>query len=295
MVKRYFKNPRKLIRVLGGRGFFNWLPDRPYLKLVYWGETGNRLNLNNPTAFNEKIQWLKLYDRKLEYSKFVDKYEVRAYVEEKIGEDYLIPLIGIYNNIEEIDWCHLPDQFVLKCTHGSHCNIICTNKANLNITEINNKLQKWLKHNWYWFGREWPYKNITGKIICEQFLGELNDLPNDYKIMCFNGEPQIVQIHRKNLSGQHLIDFYSMEGNQLPFRKKGFANSDVKFIDIESLKEMFDLARRLSEGTKYIRTDFYFVRNKIYFGELTLYDSSGLIDFEPKWSNYFLGEKLNFS
>ncbi|MDW7671648.1 MAG: ATP-grasp fold amidoligase family protein, partial [Bacillota bacterium] len=120
----YFKKPRKLIFLLGYKGFLNWLPDKPYLKLVYWGETGKKLNLENPQTFNEKLQWIKLYDRKPEYCIYADKYAVRSYVQEIIGEEYLIPLIAVYNNTDEINWELLPDQFVLKCTHGSGTNII---------------------------------------------------------------------------------------------------------------------------------------------------------------------------
>lgn len=282
-----------MIRTFGRYGWFNWLPDRPYLKLVYWGETAKRLNLDLPITFNEKIQWLKLYDRKPEYSKYVDKYAARSLVRATIGEQYLIPIIGVYESKEEINWDTLPKQFVLKCTHGSHCNIICIDKDNLDVDKAASKLKKWLKQSWYWFGREWPYQNVRGRIVCEKFLGDIAYVPNDYKIMCFNGEPRIIQIHKKEFAGTHTIDFYDMKGHLLPFRKVGFKNSNEFTIDVERLGEMFELARKLSKGTFYLRTDFYLVNGKIYFGELTFYDSSGFIDFEPKESNVFLGEMIN--
>ena len=283
-----------MIRTLGKYGCFNWLSDRHYLKLVYWAETGNRLNLDAPVTYNEKLQWLKLYDRKPEYSKYVDKYAVRSYVSETIGEQYLIPLFGVYNRSEEIDFASLPNRFVLKCTHGSHCNIICTDKKDFNFDNAASKLTKWLKQSWYWFGREWPYQKVRGKIVCEQYLGDIASVPYDYKIMCFNGEPNIIQIHKKDINGTHTIDFYDMDGGLLPFRKIGFKNSNVFNIDVESLEEMLELARKLSKGTLYLRTDFYLVNEKIYFGELTFFDSCGFIDFEPKESNIFLGKMIKF-
>lgn len=293
ITKRYLSSPPKLICTLGKYGLFNWLPDRPYLKLVYWGETGTKLNIDMPITFNEKLQWLKLNDRKPKYSIYVDKYAVRSYVSEIIGEQYLVPLLGVYESVGEIDWGLLPKQFVLKCTHGSHCNIICANKGDLDVNDAANKLTKWLKQSWYWFGREWPYHHVNGRIVCEQYIGDIARVPNDYKIMCFNGEPKIIQIHKKGIDGMHTIDFYDINGDLLPFRKKGFKNSNVFNINIGNLGEMIELARELSRGTLYLRTDFYLVNGKIYFGELTFFDSSGFIDFEPKESNVFLGKMIN--
>lgn len=291
-IKIIKKNPKNLIRALADNNLFNWLPDRLLIKFVYWGETGKKLNLEDPKTFNEKLQWLKLFNRKSEYSVYVDKHAVRSYIKESIGEEYLIPAIGIYDSVEEIKWDEIPDQFVLKCTHGSHCNIICTDKSKLNISAVNKSLNKWMRKSWYWFGREWPYKNVKPRIICEKYIGDLAGVPNDYKIMCFNGEPKIIQIHKKAKNFKPTIDFFNIKGDILPFRKKGFENSGVLKIDIEKLKEMIELARKLSFGSIYLRTDFYLINEKIYFGELTFYDSSGFIDFEPEESNLFLGEMI---
>lgn len=287
------KNPLKLIRLLGSRGLFNWIPDRAYLKLIYFCETRKKLNLFNPTRFNEKLQWLKLNDRQSEYNVLVDKYAVRDHIKNLIGEQYLIPLINVFNHVDEIDWSTLPHQFVLKCTHGSHCNIICTDKSKLNINEAKQKLSRWMQQSWYWFGREWVYKNVTPRIICEQYMGSLDNVPNDYKIMCFGGVPKIVQVHRKTISGEHSIDFYGTDGKLLPIRKKGFNNSSIENLDINQFKEMLDLARILSEGKIYLRTDFYMVHERIFFGELTFFDSSGFIDFEPEESNVYLGSLID--
>src|SRR5690554_2911549 len=175
------KKPRKIIKVLGDKGLLNWIPDKHYLKLVYWGETGKKLNIKDPKTFNEKLQWLKLHDRKPEYSIYVDKYAVRSYIAKTIGKKYLIPLIVVYDSVEEIDWASLPDKFVLKCTHGSGSNIICPDKNKLDMEEAKKKLQKWMNKNWYWFGREWPYKKVKPRIICEELIKKKNGgLPYDY-------------------------------------------------------------------------------------------------------------------
>lgn len=291
-IKRYVKSPKKIIRTLGAHGRFKWIPSETYLKLVYWCETGKKLNLSDPKEFNEKLQWMKIYDRRPEYSIYVDKYAVRSYISETIGEHFLIPLIGVYDNVEEINWDFLPDQFVLKCTHGSHCNIICTDKSNFDIIEAEKMLKRWMNKSWYWFGREWPYKNVKPRIICETYMGDLVGVPNDYKIMCFKGEPKIIQIHKKVNNLPPTIDYYDMTGDLLPFRKKGFGNSDTLKVEVEKLKKMIELARILAKDSLYLRTDFYLVNEKIYFGELTFFDSSGFIDFEPEESNYFLGEMI---
>ena len=164
-----------------------------------------------------KLQWLKLYDRQENYPLFVDKYAVRSYIRETIGEDYLIPLISVYNTVDEIDWCRLPNQFVLKCTHGSTCNIICSDKSKLNINDAKKRLEKWMNKNWFWYGREWPYKEVTPKIICESFLSEReNQSLTDYKFYCFNGKPLYCQVIRGR-GGAETIDFYDTDWKHLPF------------------------------------------------------------------------------
>lgn len=289
-VLNIIKKPRKIIRYLGDKRLFNWLSDEKYLKLVFLFETGKRLNLNNPVTFNEKLQWLKLYDRKPEYCTYVDKYEVRDYIKKTIGEKYLIPLIGVYESVSDIPWDALPDSFVLKCTHGSGSNIICKDKSKLNIREAITKLNKWMKKNWYWFGREWPYKDLKPRIICEEFISDTGTTPDDYKIMCFNGEPRIIQVHRDRFGKGHTEDFYNLDGKRLPCRK--IAVSAENELDPNNFKEMVRLARVLAKGHPYIRCDFYRVGGKVYFGELTFYDASGFTDFEPEVYNKIIGDML---
>lgn len=264
--------------------------DETYLKIIFRFETGKKLNLKNPVTFNEKLQWLKLYDRKPEYFTYVDKYEVREHIKNKIGEQYLIPLIGVYDKVSDIPWAALPNKFVLKCTHGSGSNIICRDKSKLCIEEAIAKLNKWMIKNWYWFGREWPYKNIKPRIICEEFISDTGITPHDYKIMCFNGKPYIIQVHKDRFGEGHTEDFYNLDGLRLPCKK--IAVSTENELNVNEIEEIIRLARILAEGHKYIRCDFYKIRDQVYFGELTFYDASGFSNFEPYECNRIIGDMM---
>ena len=233
-----------------------------------------------------------MYDRKEEYHSYVDKYLVREVVSKKIGDDILIPLIGVYDSVDNIPWDDLPNQFVLKCTHGSGSNIICRDKAQLDIHAANKQLKKWLKKEWYWLGREWPYVGLVPRIICESYLSELGKSPDDYKIWCFNGRPVIINIHRDRF-GDHRQDFYSTQGKRFAFNNIGYINSEIEQISItSSIKKSLEYARILSQNTLFSRIDFYIVQGKIYFGEITFFDGAGFCDFVPNEVNYLLGKCL---
>lgn len=269
------------------------IPDKLYLKLQYRYHLKKNLNLKDPTTFSEKIQWLKLYDRKPEYITFVDKYRVREYIEKKIGEEYLIPLIAVYESVDEINWEELPKKFILKCTHGSQCNILCADKSKLNIEESIIKLKKWMSNNWYWYGREWPYKDVKPRIICEEFLEEIEGKSlTDYKIYCFNGKPLYCQMIR-NRGYNETIDFYDDKWNQMPFTGlRNLPMSKVIYEKPKNYEKMFELSKVLSDGIPFIRVDFYSVSDKLYFGELTLYPTSGYGKFTPEEWNLKMGEWL---
>lgn len=286
-----FKNPLKVIRPLGARGFFNWLSDKAYLKLVYRSVLGKKLNLGNPKTYNEKLQWLKLNDRKPEYSKYVDKYAVRSYISETIGEQYLIPLIGVYDSVKDINWDSLPDQFVLKCTHGSGTNIICNNKAKFDIKSATKKLKQWMKKNWYWYGREWPYKKLKPRIICEELLQENI---TDYKFMCFNGEPKLIQIHQNRNSENQSLDFYDISWNKTEIRRNKKTNSEL-IQRPGKLDEMIDIARKLSKNEIHVRIDLYEVNGKVYFGEKTYYSASGFSPFIKDEYDLLLGSWIRIT
>lgn len=288
---RYMKNPLKIVRALGRRGWFNWLPDEPYLKLVYWGETGKMLNLDSPVTYNEKLQWLKLYDRKPEYCTYVDKYAVRQHIKKLIGEEYLIPLIAVYDNVDEIKWGELPKKFVLKCTHGSGSNIICTDKNKLDIRTSKIELNKWMKKNWYWFGREWPYKNLKPKIVCETFISETDKTPDDYKVLCFNGKAKLIEIHI-NRFGDHKQDIYDTQWNKTAI-SWGFKISDFIYEKPPHFEKMIQLSEQLAADMRHCRIDWFIVQDKLYFGEITFYDGSGFALFDDEEDNYLLGSWIN--
>lgn len=287
IVKRYMKEPKKLIRIFGTYGWFNWLPDKPYLKLLYWGEMGKKLDLNNPKTFSEKIQWLKLHDRKVEYNTYVDKYEVRSYITKAIGGEYLIPLIGVYNNVDEIKWDSLPDKFVLKCTHGSGSNIICTNKNKLNIGKTKRQLGIWLNKNWYWFGREWPYKNVKPRIICEEYISETDNTPDDYKVLCFNGKAKIINVHIDRY-GNYKIDSYDRNWRKTTIAKDG-PMSDLIYKKPKEFEKMIKFSELLALDIPHVRIDWFIVKDKLYFGEITLYEASGFEHFDNPGDDYLLG------
>lgn len=268
------------------------IPDKLFLKIKFKYHIGKKLNLKNPQTFNEKLQWLKLYDRNPLYTKLVDKYEVRKYIAETIGEEYLIPLIGIYNSIEEINWNSLPNKFVLKCTHGSGANIICSDKSKLDIEDAKIKLKKWMQRNWYWYGREWPYKNVKPRIVCEKYMvDESGTELKDYKIFCFNGEPKLIQVDYNRFSG-HKRNLYDINWNYLPVSIKYPSYPNIIITKPKKLKEMLELARLLSKDYPHVRVDFYYVNNKIYFGEMTFYHGSGFEKFIPKEFEFKMGNLL---
>lgn len=290
VIRKIIDNPRLIIKILGDKKFFNFLPDKIYLKLVYWGETGKRLNLKNPKTYNEKLQWLKLYDRKKEYIQYVDKYEVREFISKTIGEEYLVPLIAVYDTIEEIPWDKLPQKFVLKCTHGSKSNIVCQNKAKLDINLAIKKLKRWMKKNWYWFGREWPYKHVKPRIIVEKYL---MDNIIDYKILCFNGVPKLIQIHQNRDTSDYTMDYYTTDWEKTNIVKTGVKTDETIIEKPENLPEMLKIAEILSKNTYFARIDLYNVGNKIYFGEITLFPTSGFAGLAREEDELLLGSWIN--
>lgn len=286
-----FRRILKYIRPLGSRELLNWVPDEIYLKLVYRAYIGEKLDLEHPQSYNEKLQWLKLFYRRPELTSYVDKYKVREFVIKKIGEEYLIPLLDVYNSTDEIEWDNLPDKFVLKCNHGSGTNIVCDDFTKFDKDKSQMKLNKWLKKNWYWYGREWPYKNIETKIICEQFLEtEDGKLPTDYKFMCFNGKAKMIQVFTDRLSNKRK-DFYTLDWTKTDI-VQGSPNSDIKVPKPDNLSLMIELAETLSQGLPFVRVDFYEVQGKIYFGELTFYPGSGFIPFANKYHDKMFGDYI---
>lgn len=264
---------------------FIWLPDRLYLQLIYLLEMGHFLNLRDPKTFNQKLQWLKLYNRKPEYTIMVDKYEAKKYVAEIIGEEYIIPTLGVWNSFDEIDFDNLPNQFVLKCTHDSGGLVICKDKSKLDKKAIKKKIEKSLKRNFYRYGREWPYKNVPRRIIAEKYMTNGNNELEDYKVHNFNGTPKVILVCRERFKNSPLIeDFYSDKWEILDIRRPGHPNSPEPMNCPDNLEKMLMLSRELSKDIPFLRTDFYTIENRIYFGELTFFPAAGITSFEPeKW------------
>jgi len=270
-----------------------WLPDKIYLKWMYRLKMGKKLNLDNPTTFSEKLQWLKLYDRKPEYSVMVDKYAVKDYVAQRIGKEYVIPTLGVWNSAAEIEWEKLPNQFVLKTTHdGGSCGVvICKDKKSFDKQQAMSKLKKSLLSNTFKGGREWPYKNVPKRIIAEKLITSDsvdNDLP-DYKFFCFNGEVKalFVATDRQIPNEDVKFDFFDINYKHLPFRQ-GHENSVNLPEKPASFKKMIQLASILSSGLPQIRVDFYEVDGKPLFGELTFSHFSGMVPFDPpEWDHIF--------
>lgn len=267
--------------------FFRIFSDKSYIRLKYFLTFKNRINLKNPRTFNEKIQWLKLYDRKSIYTKLVDKYEVKLIVSKMIGEEYIIPTLGIYDTFEQINFNDLPNQFVIKCTHDCGSVFVIKDKNNTNFDEIKKKLSQHLSVNYYKTSREWPYKDVKPRIIIEKYMG---DNLSDYKIHCFNGSPKFILVcadRKKDLKET----FFNLDWEIMPFKRPNHP-TDSTIKKPLHLNLMIELSKILSDKNTFLRVDFYEINGKLYFGELTFFPSSGFVKFEPEIWDRKLGDML---
>lgn len=270
-------------------GFADWISDEKFLKARYRAEMGRELDLERPVTYTEKLQWLKAYDHRPEYTRMVDKYEVKQYVADKIGSRYVIPLLAVWDSPDDIDFDVLPERFVLKATHDSGGLVVCKDKSTLDRDAVRQKFQPLMKRNYYWGTREWPYKDVKPRIIAESYMedsscGELRD----YKFFTFGGEPKVLYIAQGRGRGEPTVaDFFDMDFNHLPFT----IDHDMAPVPPEkpeTFEEMKRLAAILSEGTPQLRVDFYEVDGKVYFGEMTFFHCSGLNPFHPQsWDKTF--------
>lgn len=264
--------------------------DRKYLELMFPLRVGYKLNMDNPQTYNEKLQWLKLYDRRSEYTQMVDKVEAKKYVANIIGEEHIIPTLAVYDRIDDIDFDALPNQFVLKCTHDSGGIVVCRDKSKLDKKAALAKLKRGLSRNYYFQNREWPYKNVKPRIIAERYMEDESGELKDYKIFCFNGEPKAMFIasDRFDKSQETKFDFFDMDFNHLPFTN-GHPNATKPVVQPKGFEEMKALAKKLSTGIPHARIDFYDIKGKIYFGEITFFHWSGMKPFEPIEWDYTFG------
>lgn len=289
----YFKEPKKFCLAILTH-FGTWLPDALYLKIMFRLKMGYSLDLKAPKTFNEKLQWLKLYNRNPDYTKMVDKYEAKKIAERILGKEYVIPTLGVWERFEDIDFSTLPDRFVLKTTNGGGGGgvVVCRDKKNLNKASaawiLNRSLGKSIYRNF----REWPYKYVSPKILAEEFKVDESGELRDYKFYCFNGEPKVFLVASERFSEHHTyFDYFDMYGNHLPFTQGG-KNNPVTPILPKTFEQMKQVAKKLSSGIPHVRIDLYSVDNNIYFGEFTFFDSSGYEKFSPLEWDYIFGEWL---
>lgn len=267
------------------------LPDKLFVELQYFKYHHHLLNLKNPRTFNEKLQWYKLYYRNPLMIDLTDKYEVRKYIESKGLGSLLNNLIGVYDHPDAINFSELPKSFVLKATHGSGMNIICKNKENINWKKCRRIMAYWLKINYFNYGREWAYKNIRPRLICEKYLEneEFNELI-DYKLYCYAGKPEVLFVCTGRYDTEGVkYNAYDLCWNRI-YVNKGNPGSNLIIEKPDNLNSMIDIARKLSQGFPFSRVDLYSIKGKVIFGELTFYPDNGLNPFTPDEYNYFFGD-----
>lgn len=295
-IKSFLFDRRKRFLYLGSKGMYNFLDDESYIKRDFLYQFGVELDLQDPKTFNEKIQWLKLNDRKEIYTKLVDKYMVRTYIKELWGEEYLIPLLGVWDSPDEIDFNKLPDKFVLKCNHNSGLGMtICKNKEGLEVKKVRKQLKKALRQNYYKMGREWPYKNVQRKIVAEKYMEDQNGCLNDYKVFVFNGKAHFIQVDYDRFTDHHR-NFYDLNWEYVPFTTCYPTNADHVVEKPVCLDEMIEKAEQVTNdiGTPpFLRVDFYVIDGRLYFGELTFYHGSGTEKFMPAEYDRILGDLMS--
>lgn len=275
------------------RNLLNFIPDNLYLKLQYRLTFDKKLDLKNPKTFNEKLQWLKLYNRKSIYTTMVDKFASKKFFSERLGEEYVVPSLGgPWYSFDEIDFDTLPEKFVLKTNHDSGGVMLCRDKETFDKEKARAFFEKHLKINYYWSAREWPYKNIKPCIFAEQFLEDgSGDAIYDYKFFCFNGVPKIMYLSRDR-SETPRTDFFDMEYNHLDMRMKD-PNSDVLPEKPSRFEEMKFLAAKLSSGIPHVRVDFYMIGSHLYVGEMTFFHCGGFVSVKPESWNLEMGNWIS--
>lgn len=295
-VRRYLRNPYYALGDDMMRVCPKLMSDKYYIKVIWKQIMGYPLDLHHPKTFNEKLQWMKLYDRNPLYTDLVDKYKVKQWVADRIGSEHVIPTLAVYDSVDEIDISQLPNQFVLKCNHDSGGVVICKDKSSFDFEAAKAKLKKSFEHNFYWDYREWPYKNVERKIFVEEYLEDLNfgELP-DYKFFTFNGEPYLWFWARGRQKDEEVkFDFFSLDCDRMEI-KNVHPNSSMDEIQDKPicLEEMISFSKILSKGFKEVRVDFYEVNGKTFFGELTFFHGAGLMPFEPQSVDLMMGNLIS--
>lgn len=274
-------NPKLAIVGLLSLKLFSWIPDRVFLKIAYRCRTGLKLDLDNPKRFNEKLQWLKLHDRQERYVDYVDKYAVRKHIADLIGEEHLIPLVGVWDSVDDIDFDELPDRCVLKCTHDSG-GVVIFERGKTDIAKAKRTLRNALRSDYYLRGREWPYKMVKRRILAEQFMSneDADKGLTDYKFMCFNGTPKMLFTCTGRTAMGVNVTFLDMNWNRLPFERH-YPADPAEIKKPKTFEQMITIAEKLSADMPFVRVDLYEINGQVYFGELTLYPGCGFEEFRP--------------
>ena len=271
--------------------------DKMYISLLFWLRMGKKLNWSTPITYSEKLQWLKLYNRDSRYTDMVDKVKAKDYVASIIGEEYIIPTLGVWDDPDKIDFDALPDRFVLKCNHNSGLGMyICKDRSQMDVEKIKEKAREGLNENYYIGNREWPYKNVERRVFAEQYMEDEYGELRDYKWFCFDGQVKALFIASDRSKGEHAtrFDFFDENFNHLPFTN-GHPNADVLPAKPRMFDKMKELAAQLSKGIPHVRVDFYEVGDKVYFGEMTFFHWSGMMPYEPEEWDYKFGEWIDLS
>lgn len=291
----FIKHPSNIVGWLIANRKLEIFSDEQLLKYLYYDRLGGRLDLKNPQSFNQKLQWLKLHDRNPLYNRLVDKANVKEWVAERIGAEYVIPTYGIWDSFDEIDFSVLPNSFVMKCTHSSGGVLLCKDKEEINVEEYRQKLNHQLSRNLYYAGREWPYKDVKPRIIAEKYIGNKEHQLNDYKLMCFGGKVRCTFVcSERNTSDGLKVTFFDNDWNVMPFERH-YPQSSVKIEKPKQFQEMITIAEKLSEGIPFVRVDLYEEDENVFFGEMTFYPGSGFEEFTPEEWDYSLGDWIDLS
>lgn len=287
---------KKVFWKLDSYGWTKLLGDELFLKIVYKIRLDKKLNLKAPKTFNEKLQWLKLHDRNPLYTDLADKYNVKPIISELIGKEHIIETLAVYDSFDSINFDELPNQFVLKCTHDSGGLVICRDKNRLDYEKAKLKLDQCMKRNYFYHGREWPYKNIVPRIIAEKYMEDNSDKSlKDYKFYCFNNKPELLYISQglENHKTAH-ISFFDLNGNRMPFKRTDFQGFDEDPKMPCDMNAMIDLAGKIAEyvNCPFLRVDLYEINGQIYFSKVTFHPCSGFMPFEPYEWDLRLGKMI---
>ena len=294
-LKQLILDPATRLYFLSSHGFFHSVSDEEYLKKLWKYRMGTELNLDNPTTFCEKMQWLKIHDHNPRYTTLADKYEIKKIVADTIGEEHVIPLLGVWDSFDEIDFTKLPDQFVLKTTHDSGSFMVCKDKEIFDFKRARKRFNKALKRNFYWSGREWQYKNIPPRIIAEKYIDSLGKPDSvEYKLTCMDGKVKFSTVCTGVAHARYedrTNDHFDHEFKPMPWY--AYYKNSTKPVELpEQIHEMIKYAEILSKDIPYVRVDFYLVDGTVYFGEMTFYTWDGFLVFTPaEWDN-ILGDML---